>query len=264
MSCPRNHWRPQLSVQHERGYLIPAINTSDVDYETCARLLRESILDHHPDAHVTIIDSDMLPDYAPGGFANDWLCWRLTPYRQTIKLEADMIAASPIDHWWTLFENKDVVVSQGARDFYDQVTDCRLYRKTFKDNDLPDVYNAVTYWRKSPLAQEFFDWTRKIFQDWQQYRSLLRFSDDDPTTDLVYAMVAKIMGAENVTLPPGIGPTIVHMKAGIIPLRGRDWTRELTWESDPVRINTIAQWGLVHYHVKSWAQQYLDELKQNH
>jgi hypothetical protein len=44
----------------------------------------------------------------------------VSPYRQTIKLEADMIAAGPIDHWWTLFELRDVVISQGARTFYDE------------------------------------------------------------------------------------------------------------------------------------------------
>lgn len=253
-----------MPIRHERGYLIPAVNTPDINYEQCAQLLRESILDHHPSAHVTIIDSDMLPKDAPGGFANDWLCWRLSPYRQTIKLEADMIAASSIDHWWTLFENRDVVISSGARDFYDQITTYRGYRRLFDDNDLPDVYNAITYWRLSSRAQEFFGLVESIFQHWHHYRGLLRYPDEQATTDVVYAMAAKIIGVENVTLPPGIGPTIVHMKPGIITLRGSDWTRELTWESHPVRINTIAQWGLIHYHVKSWAQQYLDELKQNH
>jgi hypothetical protein len=252
-----------LPAQHERGYLIPAINTPDVDYERCAGLLRESILDHHPNAHVTIIDNSMLPPDAPGGFANDWLCWRLTPYRQTIKLEADMIAAGPIDHWWTLFENRDVVISTGAKDFYGQVTAYRGYRKIFDNNDLPDVYNAITYWRLSAQAREFFDLVRHIFQGWCHYRELLRYPDEQATTDVVYAMAAVIMGTETVTLPPGVGPQIMHMKPGIIPVRGQDWTRELIWEADPLRINTVAQWGLMHYNVKSWAEKYSNECRRD-
>jgi len=253
-----------LQVQHERGYLIPAINTSDVNYERCAGLLRESILDHHPGAHVTIIGSDMLPEDAPGGFANDWLCWQLTPYRQTIKLEADMIAASPIDHWWTLFENRDVVISTGARDFYDQTTEHRGYRKIFDDNDLPDVYNAITYWRLSTQARDFFAIVKSIFEHWSHYRGLLRYPDKQATTDVVYAMAAQIIGKETVTLPPGVGPRIVHMKPGIIPVRSQDWTQELLWETDPLRINTVAQWGLIHYNIKSWAEKYSNERTRNY
>jgi hypothetical protein len=247
-----------LPVLHERGYLIPAINTPDVDYERCAALLRESILDHHPQAHVTILTRDQLPAGDQGGMANDWQCFRASPYRETIKLEADMIAAGPIDHWWTLFRLRDVVISTGARDFYDNVTAYRGYRKTFDSNDLPDVYNAITYWRLSTQARDFFNLVRRIFQDWKQYRVLLKYPDDEPTTDVVYAMAAEIMGPETVTLPRGLGPQIVHMKQHVIPTRGHDWTQELVWERDPLRINTVAQWGLVHYHVKSWAREYHD------
>lgn len=239
---------------HERGYLIPAINTQEVDYESCARLLRESILDHHPQAHVTILTQKDLPYGDAGGLANDWQCFRASPYRQTIKLEADMIAAGPIDHWWTLFENRDVVISVDSRDFYDQITNYRGYRKIFDSNDLPDVYNAVTYWRLSTTAKDFFDLVRVVFENWSDYKSLLKYPDELPTTDVVYAIVAKIMGIENVTLPPDIGPKIVHMKQHIIPISGHDWTQELIWESDPLRINTVAQWGLVHYHIKNWAK----------
>ena len=245
-----------MPVLHECGYLIPAINTSDVDYERCAQLLRESILDHHPHAHVTILTRDSLPEGDQGGYANDWQCFRASPYRETIKLEADMIAAGPIDHWWTLFRLRDVVISTGARDFYDQPAQYRGYRKVFDRNQLPDVYNAITYWRLSTVARDFFALTRSIFQNWQQYRALLKYPDDVPTTDVVYAMAAKIMGPETVTLPRGLGPQIVHMKPRMIPTRGADWTRELVWETDPLRIQTVAQWGLVHYQVKTWTEHY--------
>jgi hypothetical protein len=83
----------------------------------------------------------------------------------------------------------------------------------------------------------------------------LKFADDQPSTDVVYAMAAKIMGPERVTLPAGVGPSIVHMKRGINPIKTDDWTQELIWETDPFRINTIAQQGFVHYHKKDWRTQ---------
>ena len=234
---------------YERGYLIPAIG---LQYESCAEQLASSIQKFHPNARVTIVTTDMLPHGDLGGFANDWQMFEISPYRQTIKLEADMIAAGPIDHWWTLFEHRDVVISQGCRNIYDQPADSRAYRRIFDENNLPDVYNAITYWRLSSTAKEFFELVKSIFVNWNNFQKLLKFPDKHATTDVVYAMAAVIMGVEKVTLPSGFGPTIVHMKREILGTSQENWTRELIWETDPLRINTIAQWGFVHYHVKEW------------
>jgi hypothetical protein len=197
----------------------------------------------------------MLPHGDQGGWANDWQMFTVSPYRQTIKLEADMIATSAIDHWWTLFELRDVVISQGCRNFYDEPADSRFYRKIFDQNHLPDVYNAITYWRLSKTALDFFDLIRNIFEHWNDYRTLLKFPDDTASTDVVYAMAAVIMGPERVTLPAGLGPSIVHMKRHINPIQSNDWTKELVWENDPFRINTVSQWGMVHYNIKGWANE---------
>ena len=238
-----------MPITHERGYVIPAIGS---EYVECAERLRNSILAWHPDAHVTILTEDQLPYGNLGGFSNDWQSHWFSPYRQTIKLEADMICAGPIDHWWTLFEKRDVVISQGARTFYDCPAESRFYRKIFDENNLPDVYNAITYWRVSRTATEFFKLVRIIFEHWAEYKRLLKFPDEEPTTDVVYAMAAVIIGEETVTLPPSIGPTIVHMKQHINRLQTENWTQELIWENNPFRINTVAQWGFVHYHIKDW------------
>ena len=241
-----------MPIIADRGYLIPAIG--DV-YVACADRLADSIREWHPDADITVLTQEMLPYGDQGGFANDWQVFAASPYHETIKLEADMFCASPIDHWWPLFKHHDVVISQGCRDFYDQSGKSRQYRQIFDNNNLPDVYNAITYWRRSQLAMEFFNLVKAIFQNWNSYKSLLKYPDDAATTDVVYAMAAIIMGPETVTLPLGLGPTIVHMKQGMIPTITDDWTQELVWENNPFRINTVAQWGLVHYHIKEWANE---------
>ena len=246
-----------MPVTHERGYLIPAFNSGEVDYVACARRLADSIREWHPEANITILTKEMLPYGDRGGYANDWQCFAASPYRETIKLEADMYCASPMDHWWRLFEHRDVVISQGCRNLHDRPGTARTYRKIFDNNNLPDVYNAVTYWRLSKTATKFFDTVRLIFDHWADYKALLKFPDEQATTDVVYAMAAVILGVETVTLPQGFGPTIVHMKKNIIKTVTDDWTNELVWEhTNPgLRINTVAQWGLVHYHIKEWANE---------
>lgn len=255
-----------MPILAERGYLIPAIDTDTTNYLSCAIQLASTIRQWHPTANISVLTLTEcnnpvfdhvipLPYGDQGGFANDWQCFYASPYRQTIKLEADMVCASAIDHWWTMFEHRDVVVSQGCRDYYDKPAVSRHYRKLFDENNLPDIYNAITYWRLSNTAREFFKLTRTIFENWNLFKTLLKFPDDQATTDVVYAIAAVIMGTEQVTLPKGFGPNIVHMKRHIIGAKTENWTQELVWENtNPgLRINTVAQWGLVHYHNKQWS-----------
>jgi hypothetical protein len=243
-----------LQIIHERGYLIPAIGEQ---YHACAEKLAASIREFHPKANITILTETQLPYGDRGGQINDWQCFAASPYRETIKLEADMYCASPIDHWWELFERRDVVISQGCRDFYNRAGRSRRYRRIFDNNNLPDVYNAITYWRVSQTAKEFFSLVRTIFEQWESYKTLLRYPDEQPTTDVVYAMAAVILGPEQVTLPEGLGPTIVHMKKEMIPTNANNWTDELVWEytKPGLRIGTVAQTGMVHYYIKEWADE---------
>lgn len=252
----------------ERGYLIPAVNTADTDYVSCAIKLAKSIKSWHPDVKICLLTDkevehdvfdivNILPygDQASGSawkLSNDWQVYNGSPFQKTIKLEADMICASPIDHFWELFSNRDVVISRGCRDFYDKPATSRYYRKLFDDNFLPDVYNGITYWQISDTAKQFFELVRNIFEHWAKYKTLLKFPDNIPTTDVVYAMAAVIMGPELVTLPQNLAPTMVHMKKHIIPIITEKWTDELVRENtNPgLRINTVAQWGLVHYYIK--------------
>lgn len=248
----------------EQGYLIVATNTDTIDYIACAVRLATSIRQWHPTAKICLVTDQLVDDCVfdyvqqlithntSNPWANDWQVARLTPFRETIKLEADMLIAGPIDHWWTLFRHRDVVVSTGCRTWQDSTSTARQYRKVFDDNNLPDVYNAVTYWRLSETAQEFFRYVRDIFERWDQYRTMLRFPEEIPSTDLVYAMAALIIGSEQVTLPFATYPKIIHMKRHHAGTETEDWTQELVWEHDPLRINTIAQWGAFHYHIKDW------------
>lgn len=247
----------------EQGYVIPAFNIDKIDYVDCARALAKTLLAHDPDARICLLTNEkyaadealfafthVVDINTENPYANDPLVFGQTPFRETIKLEADMMIATPINHWWTMFRHRDVVLSTGCRNWQDQPSTARNYRSVFDVNQLPDVYNAITYWRLSAIAKEFFDTVRNIFSYWEQYKKLIKFGPDTPDTDLVYAMAAQIIGPEQVTLPGS--PTIVHMKQAHAGTVTQDWTQELVWETDPLRINTVAQWGAFHYNVKRW------------
>ena len=152
-----------MPVEAEQGYLIVAVNNDSTDYVKAAQRLGASIRDWCPSAKICLLTSTTdpvdgfdfvraLPYGDQGGYRNDWQSWWASPFRETIKLEADMLITSSIEHWWYLFRNRDVVISTGARDFYGRRATSKHYRKIFDDNNLPDVYNAITYWRLSKLS----------------------------------------------------------------------------------------------------------------
>jgi hypothetical protein len=229
--------------------------------------LARSIRQFHPDASISVMTLDRCSDPVfdhviplPHGDVgdgtnhqcNDWQVFFATPYRETVKLEADMMIASSIDHWWTLFRHRDVVISTGCKTWQGQPSTARHYRKAFDANNLPDVYNAITYWRLSQTARDFFVLVRDIFANWAEFKKLIRFPEDQPSTDLVYAMAADIIGREKVTMPFTTYPKITHMKPAHAGTKTANWTNELVWENNPLRIQTLAQWGAFHYHIKDW------------
>ena len=264
-----------MAVEFERGYLILASNNGQDDYVACARALAKSLRYWMPDCKICLVtdanETDPVFDIVrpfpygdqdPNGtwkLSNDWQAFHASPFRETIKLEADTVIVENIDHWWAWFEHQDVVVSRGIKNYLNEPSTSRAYRRLFDDNALPDVYNAVTYWRLSQTAAEFFYLVRTFFEQWTTVRQTLKYCDSvTANTDMIYAMAAKYIGVDRVTLPFA-WPAMTHMKPAVnfLKTEARPWTAEMVWEliEGRLRINTVEQQGIVHYHHKAFAQQ---------
>ena len=250
----------------DKGFVIMAQGD---DYVACAKALERSIKNVMPDANVTIVTTQMLPygDQDPTSdwkLINDWQVYEASPYEYTIKLEADMYLPQSIDYWWDVLKERDVVVSTTMRDFRQEISNVRAYRRFIDDNYLPDVYNAITYFKKSDLAKEFYATVRTLFENWDEVKATLKCNPKEPaTTDWVYALACHIHGVENTTLPNFDEFGIVHMKQYVNGLPTNDWTDTFVYEILPhtLRINTIPQRYPFHYHIKSFAKQILENLK---
>jgi len=260
-----------MNIEDETGYLIVASNNNTIDYIQCARVLAKSIKLNMPSAKICLLTDSIIEDNTfdyikkfPYGdvstsewkLHNDWQIFEASPFRETIKLEADMIITADISHWWTMLRHRDVVISTGCRDFKNNISHNRFYRKIFDLNDLPDVYNAITYWRLSQKAKKFFDLVKNIFEHWNEYKIYLKGgTNEEATTDVIYAMAAILIGVENVTLPNTSYPSMIHMKPKINNTQDFNWYKQLIWEinKNNFRINTIVQQYPVHYHNKEFA-----------
>lgn len=239
-----------------KGFVIMAQNSDSTDYVYCAEILKKSIYQVMPDSNVTIITSDMLPYGDTGGFTNEWQVYECSPYEYTIKLEADMVVPYSIEYWWDILKERDIVVSSTIRDYKGQISDCKYYRNFIIDNELPDVYNAITYFKKSENSEYFYKLVRNIFQNWEDYKKILKCNDGEPaSTDWVYSIACHIMGIENTTLPNFTQFSMVHMKQHVNGLLGDNWTNELVYECEGhLRINTFPQYYPFHYYIKDFSK----------
>lgn len=239
-----------------RGFVIMAQNSDTTDYVRCATVLSKSIKQAMPDANVTIITSEMLP-HNLNGFANDWQVYNASPYEYTIKLEADMFIPTDISYWWDVLRDRDLVLCTTIRNFKGETSDVLAYRQFITDNELPNIYNAITYFKKSDIAQEFFNLVKEIFTNWEDYKKILKCDINEPaSTDWVYAIASHLMGVEQTTLPTFTQMSMVHMKQHINGLLTEDWTKELVTEfhNDVLKVNTIVQRHPFHYYVKEFSE----------
>jgi hypothetical protein len=260
----------------DKGFLTFAFNTLDIDYLDLAYRLALSIketqkennislitdsftADKIKDKHEDIFDTIIIKGKTDRGhkdFSHEALAWDLTPYKQTIKVEADILILTSIDHWWDILDTRDVVLTTNVFKHTGELITNRSQRRLFDDNDLPDVYNAIYYFRYTRESQRFFDIVKQIYNNWAWFRDdyLINCRYENPVTDEVFAIAARIFGVENCTLPHAV-PAFVHMKNPLleIPSDG-PWWDFLYWEKDSSsgRIGHYAQTLPVHYQRKDF------------
>ena len=254
-----------------KGFVIMAQNTEKTDYVKCAKALELSIKRVMPDANVTIITTDMLPhgDQAPDSdwkLINDWQVYEASPYDETIKLEADMFLPRSIEHWFDILSINDVTLCTKIRNYKGEISNVRVYRKFIDDNNLPDVYNAITYFKKSETAEQFYAIVRDVFENWEEYKAILKCNPtEEATTDWVYAIASHIIGVERTTLPNFNELSMTHMKQFISSTATENWTDTLVYEllPDVLRVHTYSQEYPFHYHSKSFSDKILERYKWN-
>lgn len=190
---------------------------------------------------------------------NEWKALQATPFDETIKVEADMLFTASVDHWWNILSIKDVCFTNRIVDYTERVSRTREYRRVFDLNQLPDIYAGFYYFRKSETAKELFSHAELIFKNWTYVKNyMLKNGEHEPaSTDLVFAIAAKMLGTENCTLP-GTVPTFVHMKNAV-----QGWTENTPWsemvytefDGSNVTVGFQRQRLPFHYHLKTFAKE---------
>ena len=263
------------SFQAQQGYFAFAQNTQETNYLELAYAqalsikntqkinkyavavdgeTKKLITDEHRTVFDYVIDIDSPDAHAMN---NEWQAWHLTPFKETVKLESDILFTTNVDHWWTGMRLQEVCFTTKIRNYEGTVSYARDYRKLFDENILPNIYTGMYYFRFGRVSMELFQLAEAVYANWSLFRDQLlkNCREDLPSTDVVFAVAAKILGEELCTNPALDYPGFVHMKGAINGIASSaDWqdVYHAELQDNHLMINFTRQQWPVHYYQKTF------------
>lgn len=191
---------------------------------------------------------------------NRWKIYHITPYDQTILIDADMLFLTDISHWWNYLEkNHELFITNKVMTFRNEEITNNYYRKVFISNNLPNTYSAFTYFKKSKEAETFWKLVELIVKNWKEFYQRYLENNKPPhlSIDVVFALAVKILGYEDKVFSKFDYPTFTHMKPYIQNWRQtkESWMDAVTVylnDNCQLKIGNYSQEGIFHYTEKDF------------
>lgn len=226
-----------------KGFLIYA---EGEEYVKQAYLCAMSVMASHNMYPVSVVTNDLPEEYrwafdevieipwyteSDSRFKTEhrWKLYHASPYEQTIVLDSDILVLHDLEYFWDFLEDFHLYFPARVMTYRQEIVTSDYYRKAFTDNDLPNFYNAVHYFRKSELAHEFYEWVELVTNNWELFYGNFckEHFPKEPSMDITTAIVARIMDIDDEISNRGYSaPYIVHMKPAIQGWR----TTPQTWQ----------------------------------
>lgn len=187
---------------------------------------------------------------------NHWRLWNLTPFRETVLLDSDILFTRDVSHWWSWWRLREVCITTNVVDHTDRVSSNRKYRRLFDDNGLLNTYNGLSYFRYSQTMKAFFIHAREVYENWPTWRDkhLKNCRHPQAHPDEVWAIAADMVGRDKCWIPNG--PAFAHLKPAIVGNpEEMAWYENNSWSwtsTGELIIGGYAQHQPVHYYHKEW------------
>jgi hypothetical protein len=233
-----------LSIKNTQkpGYDKIALITDDVD---AVNSLKSAWVFDHIIEHKTKLGWD----------SRSWMD-QLSPFDNTVCLDADMLFTRNYSHWIDYFiENTDLYIANKSYTYRNELVTDDFYRRTFTKNQLPDLYSFYTFFKKdSELSKEFFTLGRYIVEYPSEFTSYFLESHRPKVvgTDEAFALSSKILDITDQIAYPLEFPRVVHMKPMIQnwPWPADAWSDHVGFylnRKGQLKIGNYQQHDIVHY-----------------
>lgn len=180
----------------------------------------------------------------------------LTPFENTVCLDADMLFTRDYSHWVEYFINNcNLYIPNKAYTYRGEIITGDYYRKTFVKNDLPNLYSFYTFFKKdNKFVKEFFDLGRQIIKNPVEFSNIF-LSEHKPKvlgTDEAFALASKILDITDEISYKLDFPKVVHMKPMVQnwPWPADTWSDHVGFylnKQGKLKIGNYQQNYIIHY-----------------
>lgn len=199
---------------------------------------------------------------------NKWKVFHITPYDETVLLDADMLFPLDVSGWWDFLARKDAWVCTNIKTYRGETPLRNPYRTQWNINRLPDIYTAFFYFKKVDLVYDYFKIVEKVYKDWDFFyhtrASWGQIFPDFPKNvsgDLAFSVAMRLMDTTHLFTDSVIDiPAFVHMKSKVQNILSDQWMDEkwtehllpIVREDGSIMISNYMQNYPFHYHDKSF------------
>jgi len=256
-----------------KGFLVLAQNSENIDYVKQAYALALSLHKSQSSCLISLVTNDPVPDEykevfdkiiaIPGDdqasdsvwkVENRWKLYHVTPYDETIVFDSDMLVFKSFDRLWEQLSNYDVFFASHVLDFKgNRITDY-VNRKMFTENQLPNLYFGLHYFKKNQPALDFYNTLAFVVANWERvyFNIAPKNKQKWVSMDVSAAIAAKILGIEDQIIHPDIDFNFVHMKSNLqnIDPIPSIWTNVLDYYingNNQLLVSNMLQDGIFHY-----------------
>jgi hypothetical protein len=191
---------------------------------------------------------------------NRWKLFHISPYNETIVLDADMLMLEDISNWWSYCSNFDLKFCNRVKNYkLEPILRDTFHRKAFNENGLTNPYFALHYFKKSEQALNFYKVLEFVCNNWEWcYDKFAPVAYQDwLSMDLASAIAIEITGYHEAVIDTCSPLDFVHMK---LPLQGWELSPASWQDTVPLVLNSrgelivgnIKQTKLFHYVEKNF------------
>ncbi|MAI02959.1 MAG: hypothetical protein CMQ75_00310 [Gammaproteobacteria bacterium] len=241
-----------------RGYLIYAV---DEPYISKAQTLKKSI-EHHTNDDVTII-SDNFPyeditkksewhkNTFTSNLLNLWQLYWVTPYDETIVLDADMLFLNDYSYWWNYLSKFDLLFPNTIINYKQETIKHEQYDKILTEHGIRPAYEKMFYFKKGQVAQELFTILEQVLKNYRSI-SLEIFPNKRPTslrTSHVFPACLKMLGIEDTIYDKNNVFKYIDMKVSCLNAPVKKWDEDLYYWGDMTNfyVENFNQYYPLHY-----------------
>jgi hypothetical protein len=257
-----------------KGFLIFAQNTDSINYLEQAYALALSIkysqnsikdvslvtTDNVPEKYKSVFDKIVTTPWteesANSRYATEhrWKLYHVTPYDETIVLDADMLLVEDITTWWDYCSNYNLKFCSRIKNYKLETVTDNFHRKTFIANQLSGPYVALHYFKKSDIAYDFYKTLEFVCNNWEWCWDKFAPNEYQKTCslDLATAVAVEILMCHDIVFDKYSPLEFIHMKTH---LQGWDYYSD-SWQDTVISVlntkgdlvvGTIKQSKLFHY-----------------